>query len=63
MKIYVISRKGKLIDTIERKIQIRHDYPKGQSYVVYKGKKHPIRDMHGTSIDGYAIYPWGTGKR
>lgn len=64
-KIYVVSCKGRLLNTIDRKIKrpghdIKRWTAKGQAYVLYKGKKYPVRDRHGTNINGWAIYPQGT---
>ena len=60
MKIYVISRKGKLLETIKRKGfigQDRRGFPERQ--VRYKGKKYPVYDLSGTAIGGFGIYPYG----
>lgn len=57
-KIYVISRKGRVVDTINRVRMdlVRH---KGFQCVSYKGKKYVVKDMRHTNINGYCIYPWG----
>jgi len=51
MKINVVSRKGNLIETIDRKI-----HPDGK--VTYKGKNY-FYDIRKTNIRGCCIYPWG----
>jgi len=51
MKIYVISRYGDIVETIKRKVK--------DGKCTYKGKKLLVKDMRGTNINGYCIYPWG----
>jgi len=61
MKIYVISRKGKLIDVIDRKIHgVESPY---YNKVTYKGKHYLVYDMGKTNINERCIYPWGTGRK
>lgn len=64
-KIYVISRKGKLLDTIQREEFMgkdKHGFP--EKHVKYKGKEYVIYDMSGTSLgrNASAIYPYGYAK-
>lgn len=62
MKIYVISRKGRLLDTINRK-PTKTKYGTQRRTVKYKGKNYYLYSMSGTNLSGYAIYPYGTGRK
>jgi hypothetical protein len=64
--IAVLSCKGNLVGYIHRKNFERDmKVPYSTSRDVSKDKHYWVKDMRGTNIDAFAIYPWGTkcGKR
>lgn len=61
-KIYVLSCKGNIVDIIHRK-HFDKKYgewvPYSTSHDARNSKRYPVRDMRGTNLNAFAIYPWG----